>query len=55
MGQLGLEFSRLSKVKLSDQKVLQYIDQLLPMDDQHTQTHRKNILRIREDMKQAVL
>ena len=52
MGQLGLEFSRLSKVKLSDQKVLQYIDQLLPMDDQHTQTHRKNILRIREDMKQ---
>ena len=52
MGQLGLEFSRLSQVKLSDQKVLQYIDQLLPMDDQHTQTHRKNILRIREDMKQ---
>lgn len=52
MGQLGLEFSRLSKVKLSDQKVLQYIDQLLPLDDQPTQIHRKNVIRIREDMKQ---
>lgn len=52
MGQLGLEFSRLSKVKLSDQKVLQYIDQLLPLEDQPTETHRKNVIRIREDMKQ---
>lgn len=52
MGQLGMEFSRLSKVKLSDQKVLQYIDQLLPLDDQPTQIHRKNVIRIREDMKQ---
>ena len=51
MGQLGMEFSRLSKIKLSDQKVLQYIDQLLPMDDQPTEIHRKNITRIREDMK----
>lgn len=52
MGQLGLEFSRLSKVKLSDQKVLDFIDQLLPMDDQPTEIHRKNVIRIREDMKQ---
>lgn len=52
MGQLGLEFSRLSKVKLSDQKVLDFIDQLLPLEDQPAETHRKNILRIREDMKQ---
>lgn len=51
MGQLGMEFSRLSKIRLSDQKVLQYIDQLLPMDDQPTEIHRKNITRIREDMK----
>ncbi len=51
MGQLGMEFSRLSKIKLSGQKVLQYIDQLLPMDDQPTEIHRKNITRIREDMK----
>lgn len=52
MGQLGLEFSRLSQVKLSDQKVLDFIDQLLPMDDQPTEIHRKNVIRIREDMKQ---
>ena len=26
MGRLGMEFSRLSKIKLSDQKVMEYID-----------------------------
>ena len=51
MGRLGMEFSRLSKIKLSDQKVMEYINLLLPMDDQPTETHRKNITRIREDMK----
>ncbi len=52
MGRLGMEFSRLSKIKLSDQKVMEYIDLLLPMDEQPTDIHRKNITRIREDMKQ---
>ncbi len=51
MGKLGTEFSRLSKVKLSDSKVMEYIDLLLPMDDQPTDIHRKNISRIRENMK----
>lgn len=51
MGRLGMEFSRLSKIKLSDQKILEYIDLLLPMDEQPTDIHRKNITRIREDMK----
>ena len=51
MGRLGMEFSRLNKIKLSDQKVLEYIDLLLPMDEQPTDIHRKNITRIREDMK----
>jgi phage/plasmid-like protein (TIGR03299 family) len=51
MGKLGAEFSRLSKIKLSDTKVLEYIDLLLPMDDEPTDVHRKNINRIREDMK----
>ena len=55
MGQLGMEFSRLSKTKLSDQKVLDYIDLLLPMDDQPTDTHRKNMTRLREDMRAPVL
>ena len=51
MGRLGMEFSRLSKIKLSDQKVMEYIDLLLPMDEQPTDIHRKNIIRIRDDMK----
>ena len=46
-----MEFSRLSKIKLSDQKVKEYIELILPMDEQPTETHRKNITRIREDMK----
>lgn len=51
MGKLGAEFSRLSKIRLSDAKVMEYIDLLLPMDDQPTDLHRKNIARIRDDMK----
>lgn len=51
MGRLGTEFSKLSKIKLSDQKVLEYIELLLPMDDNPTDIHRKNITRIREDLK----
>jgi phage/plasmid-like protein (TIGR03299 family) len=51
MGKLGAEFSRLAKVKLSDTKVMEYIDMLLPMDEQPTEIHQKNITRIREDLK----
>lgn len=51
MGKLGAEFSRLSKIKLSDAKVMEYIDMLLPMNDNPTDIHKKNITRIREDMK----
>lgn len=51
MGKLGAEVSRLSKIKLSDSKVAEYIDLLLPMDEQPTEIHRKNITRIREDLK----
>ena len=48
---LGSEFSRLSKIRLSDTKVMEYINMLLPMDDNPTELHRKNINQIREDMK----
>ena len=51
MGKLGAEFSRLSKMRLSDSKVMEYIEMLLPMDDNITDIHRKNITQIREDMK----
>lgn len=51
MGKLGTEVSRLSKIGLSDKKVMECIDLLLPMDEQPTEIHRKNITRIREDLK----
>ncbi len=52
---LGAEFSRLSKIKLSDAKVLEYINMLLPIDENSTDTHKKNIQRIREDLKFVIL
>ena len=51
MGKLGTEVSRLSKIKLPDRKVIEYIDLLLPTDEQPSELHRKNIARVREDMK----
>ncbi len=50
MDNLDTEFSRLSNISLSDQKVREYIEMLLPLDDQPTDIHRKNIERIREDL-----
>lgn len=52
MGKLGTEFSRLSKIKLSDNRVNEYIEILLPMDEEPTEIRSKNIMRIREDLKQ---
>ena len=51
MGKLGTEISALSKIRLSDSKVMEYIDMLLPMDDHPSDIHKKNISRIREDLK----
>ena len=51
MGELEDEFARLSKVKLTDQKVMEYIEMLLPMDEHSSTARRKNIDRIREDLK----
>jgi len=51
MGKLGMEFSRLNRIKVSDTKVLEYIEMLLPMDDNPTDIHRNNIARVREDLK----
>lgn len=51
MTNLGAEFSRLSKLKLTDTKVMEYIEMLLPMDDNPTDIHRKNVEKVREDLK----
>lgn len=51
MGDLGDEFSRLSRVKLSDGKIMESIEMLLSMDEHPSSARRKNIDRIREDLK----
>jgi phage/plasmid-like protein (TIGR03299 family) len=51
MQSLGAEFSRLRKIKLSDSKVMEYIEMLLPMADNPTEVQRKNVTQIREDLK----
>jgi len=48
---LGREINELSKLKLTDSKVMEYIEMLMPMDDNPTEIHKKNIARIREDLK----
>ena len=51
MGKLGAEIHKLNKIKLNDGKVMEYIEMLLPMDDEPTENHRKNVTRIRSDLK----
>jgi len=51
MGKLGEEFSRLSQIRIPDTKVMEYINMLLPMDEEPTEIHRRNIEHIREDLK----
>ena len=51
MDNLGAEFSRLSQIQLPDAKVLEYIEMLLPMDEDPTEIHERNINRIRDDLK----
>lgn len=51
MDELGKEFEALRLKKLSDQKVMEYIEILLPVEDGSTLQQIKNIERLREDMK----
>ena len=51
MDNLNLEFERLSQIRLHDSKVMEYIEMLLPMDEEPTEIHRRNVIQIRENMK----
>lgn len=51
MEELGKEFEVLRKKKLTDKQVLEYINMLIPLEDNATPTQVKNINRLREDMK----
>lgn len=51
MDNLGKEFETLRKKKLTDQQVLDYIEILLPLEEDSTPQQIKNMKRLREDMK----
>lgn len=48
---LGEEFDQLRKQKISDAQVKEYIETLLPMENEASEMQSKNILRLREDMR----
>lgn len=52
MEQLGAEFERLRKQKVTDAQVEEYIRLLLPMEKNPTKIQEKNIRRLREGMKE---
>lgn len=52
MSELGKEFSTLSRKKVSDPAVEEYIDLLLPIADNASETTERNMLKLRQDMKQ---
>ncbi len=52
MDSLGREFENLSRIKLSDTKVIDYINILLPLDENNTSAiQERNINKLRDDMK----
>ena len=51
MNGLGKEIDFLQSVKLNDEKVLEYVDALLPLPESASPLQKKNITRLREDLK----
>lgn len=52
MDSLGKEFEALNKIKMSDSKVIEFINLLLPLDDTNTSAiQERNVIRLRDDMK----
>lgn len=50
MNCLGTEFEQLRRQKVTDTQVMEYVEQLLPMEKDPTPIQSKNILRLRQDM-----
>lgn len=51
MDELGKEIEVLQRQKLSDSKVLEYIDILLPLTAEASDLQKKNVLRLQEEIK----
>jgi len=51
MENLGKEFDNLSRIKLSDNKVMEFINELIPLSADASDIQRKNIEQMRDDVK----
>lgn len=51
MNGLGVEFEKLNKIQISDSKVMEYIEMLIPLEDDANEYRKKNIEKLREDLK----
>ena len=51
MAELGKAIDRMDKIKLSDRQVYEYIDALFPLLDEPTEQQKKNLIKMKEDMK----
>lgn len=51
MDELGKEFENLRKKKLTEKQVMEYIELLIPVDENGTSQQKKNIIRLQDDMK----
>ena len=51
MGELGRGIDELSKIKLSDKKVLEFMQEFFPITEDMPESQKKNNLRLLEDMK----
>lgn len=51
MKELGRAIDALGEIKLSDRKVYEYIDALFPLLEDATETQKKNLLRLKEEVK----
>ena len=52
MAELGKAIDRMNRMKLSDRQVYEYIDALFPLVDQPTEQQKKNLARMKEDLKE---
>ena len=51
MVELGKEFNSLQSKKIAEHKVLEYIDELIPEPENASYQQKKNIKRLRDDLK----
>lgn len=51
MAELGKEIDRMNQRKLSDREVYEYIDALFPLLEKPTELQKKNLMRMKEDLK----